>query len=260
MTLWQGILLGLVQGVTEFLPVSSDGHLVLAGALAGVSTPGVFVEVALHVATLGAVLVVYGGRLGRLALGVPRGNREDIRYVALLVLATLPAVAVGLFLKHAVEQTFDSLWWAGGGFLVTGTVLWTTRRRTGEGSVPSPGAAVAIGVGQALAILPGVSRSGLTVSAGLWARLRPVDAAAFSFLMAIPAIIGAAILEAPEAAADIHRVGVVPLLVSCAVAFATGIWAIRLLVALLGRGRFYVFAPYCWAVGLFTLAYALWHG
>jgi undecaprenyl-diphosphatase len=141
MTLWQGILLGLVQGVTEFLPVSSDGHLVLAGALAGVSTPGVFVEVALHVATLGAVLVVYGGRFARLALGVLRGNRDDIRYVALLVLATLPAVLVGLFLKHAVEQTFDSLWWAGGGFLVTGTVLWTTRRRGGGGGTGGVSAA-----------------------------------------------------------------------------------------------------------------------
>ena len=260
MNLWQGILLGFVQGVTEFLPVSSDGHLVLVKHLAGVSTPGVFVEIALHVATLGAVLVVYGGRFWRLTLGVLRRDRDALVYTGLLVLATLPAVFVGLFLKHAVERTFDSLWWAGGGFVVTGTALWTTRRLTGARAVPSPGAAVVIGTGQALAILPGVSRSGLTVSAGLWSRLTPVDAAAFSFLMAIPAIMGAAILEVPEAMADIHRVGAVPLVVSCVVAFVTGVWSIRWLVALLARGRFYAFAPYCWAIGAFTLAYALWHG
>jgi undecaprenyl-diphosphatase len=267
MTVWQGILLGLVQGVTEFLPVSSDGHLVLVGSLAGVTTPGVFVEVALHVATLGAVLVVYGRRLAAIALGAARGRAADLRSVALLALGTAPAAVIGLLFKPLLERTFDSLWFAGAGFLFTGTLLWTTRRarlddggtREGEErSAPSPVAAVVIGVAQALAILPGVSRSGSTVSVALWARVRPIDAAEFSFLLAVPAIAGAAVLEAPEAAASVGAAGIAPLIVSCAVAFASGLWAIRFLLTVLQRGRFHVFAPYCWGVGVFTLLVALW--
>lgn len=260
MSLWQGILLGLVQGLTEFLPVSSDGHLVLVGSLAGVTTPGVFVEVAVHVATLGAVLAVYGRRLAAVALGALRGRADELRYVGLLALGTVPAGVVGLAFKHVVERTFDSLWWTGGGFLVTGAALWATRAAGGERTAPGAGGAVGIGIGQALAILPGVSRSGLTVSLALRAGLRPVAAAEFSFLLAVPAIAGAALLEAPEAAAGIHTVGAVPLVASCGVAFVSGVFAIRFLLTLLRRGRFYAFAPYCWAVGLFTLGYALWRG
>ena len=92
MTLWQGVVLGLVQGLTEFLPVSSSGHLALVEALTGVKTPGVFVEVMLHVATLGSVLLVYGRRLGRIALGALRGQPEELRYVGYLVIGTIPAV------------------------------------------------------------------------------------------------------------------------------------------------------------------------
>ena len=258
MTLWQGILLGLVQGITEFLPVSSDGHLVLTGTLLGVATPGVFVEVALHVATLGAVLVTYGSRLFRVLRGAMRGHADDLRLVGLLALGTVPAAAVGLLAKPLVERTFDSLWFAGGGFIVTGIILWSARGAAGDRSVPSARAAVLIGVAQALAILPGVSRSGSTVSAGLWARVRPAAAAEFSFLLAVPAIAGAAVLESGEAVASAGTVGVVPLAVSCAVAFLSGIWAIRFLLRMLERGRFYVFAPYCFAVGALTLALALW--
>lgn len=260
MTLWQAVVLGLVQGLTEFLPVSSDGHLVLVGTLLGVTTPGVFVEVALHVATLGAVLIVFGKRLLAVLAAAVRGDPDALRYVGLLALATVPAGLVGVLLKSLVEQTFDSLWFAGGGFLVTGVMLWSTRGRGGERPAPGPGAAVTIGAGQALAILPGVSRSGMTVSLGLWAGLSPQAAAEFSFLLAVPAIAGAAVLELRHVQSDLETVGLVPLLLSCAVALTSGIWAIRWLLAMVRRGRLYTFAPYCWAVGLFTLAYALWRG
>ncbi|MGH7530231.1 MAG: undecaprenyl-diphosphate phosphatase [Gemmatimonadales bacterium] len=260
MSVWDGLVLGLVQGLTEFLPVSSDGHLVLVGTLLGVATPGVFVEVALHVATLGAVLAVFGARLVALLRDALRGNGVALRYLGLLALATVPAGLVGLLLKSLVERTFDSLWFAGAGFLVTGVMLWTTRGHGGTGSraLPRAGAALAIGAGQALAILPGVSRSGMTVGLGLWSALTPAAAAEFSFLLAVPVIAGAAVLELPTARADIHAVGLTPLLVSCAVALASGIVAIRWLLAVLRRGRLHAFAPYCWAVGLFTLAYAVW--
>jgi undecaprenyl-diphosphatase len=261
MTLWQGILLGLVQGLTEFLPVSSDGHLAVIGHVAGVHTPGVFVEVALHVATLGSILVVYGRRFWQLALDVLRRQPEALRYAGLLLIGMIPAGLVGIFLEDLIARAFDSLWAAGIGFLVTGVALLSTRRRGPEGQAsPTPRGALIIGLAQALAPLPGVSRSGMTIASGLWVGLGAVPAADFSFLMAIPLIAGAGLVEARHASADIAQVGAVPLLAGCIVAFVAGVFAIRFLVAMLRRGRFYVFAPYCFAIGLFTLAYALWHG
>jgi len=261
MTLWQGILLGLVQGLTEFLPVSSDGHLAVIGHVAGVHTPGVFVEVALHVATLGSILVVYGRRFWQLVVGVLRRQPDALRYAGLLIIGMIPAGLVGIFLEHLIERAFQSLWAAGVGFLVTAACLWSTRHRGPEGaSQPSPRGALIIGLAQAFAPLPGVSRSATTISSGLWVGLGAVAAADFSFLMAIPLIAGAGLVEARHASADIAQVGAVPLLLGCIVAFLSGVFAIRFLVAMLRRGRFYLFAPYCLAIGLFTLAYALWHG
>jgi len=261
MSLWQGILLGLVQGLTEFLPVSSDGHLAVIGHVAGVHTPGVFVEVALHVATLGSLLVVYGKRFTQLALGVLRRQPEDLRYAGLLLIGMIPAGLVGIFLEDLIARAFDSLWVAGVGFLITGAALWSTRHRPTEGAPrPSPRGALIIGLAQALAPLPGVSRSGMTITSGLWVGLGAVPAADFSFLMAIPLIAGAGLVEARHASADLAQVGAVPLLAGCLVAFVSGVFAIRFLVAMLRRGRFYAFAPYCFAVGTLTLIYALWQG
>lgn len=264
MTLWQGILLGLVQGLTEFLPVSSDGHLTVIGHIAGVRTPGVFVEVALHVATLGSILVVYGKRFARLTLGVLRRQPDDLRYAGLLLLGMIPAGVIGILFEDVVAQAFNSLWVAGVGFLVTGVALWSTRRLVVAGVAgadrPTPGGAFLVGCAQALAILPGVSRSGMTISSGLWLGVGTIAAADFSFLMAIPVIAGAGLVEARHISTDVGQVGAVPLLAGCLVAFLSGVFAIRFLVAMLRRGRFHAFAPYCVAVGALTLAYALWHG
>lgn len=258
MSYGQAVLLGLVQGLTEFLPVSSSGHLVLAERLTGVRTPGVFVEVALHVATLGSVLIVYGRRLLTVMAGAVLGRDGDLRYVGLLILATAPAGVVGVLCRDAVERAFGSLLFVGIAFAITGLVLWSTRRASGDRATPTVLGALGIGLAQAVAILPGISRSGSTVSVGLWSRLRPAEAAEFSFLMAIPVIGGAALLEARGATADLSVVGAAPFAVSFAVALVSGILAIRLLVQLLRRGRFYTFAPYCWALGGFTILYALW--
>jgi len=258
-TLWQGLLLGLVQGLTEFLPVSSSGHLRVLEVITGVHTPGVFVEVALHVATLGSVLVVYGGRLWSIIRGVLARRPEDLRVAGLLLLATLPAGVIGVVFHRLVEAA-ASLVLVGLGFLVTGFMNWSTRRfEGGDRPQPSVGAAVGIGFAQAVAALfRGVSRSGSTVCAALWAGLGPVAAAEFSFLLAIPVIAGAALVEGRHMAVNVATVGAVPLAVSFAVAFASGIWSIRFLVALLKRGRFYAIAPYNWIAGVLTIAYALW--
>ena len=260
MTLWQGIVLGLVQGLTEFLPVSSSGHLRVLEVVTGVHTPGVFVEVALHVATLGSVLVVYGARLWAIARGVLVRRPDDLRMAGLLVLATLPAGLIGVALHRQVEAG-ASLYVVGAGFLLTGFFNWSTRRLAGTLPEPSVGVAVGIGFAQALAaVFRGVSRSGSTVCAALWGGLGPTAAAEFSFLLAVPVIAGAALVEGRHMVVSVAAVGAVPLAVSFALAFASGIWSIRFLVALLQRGRFYQFAPYNWIVGVLTIVYALWRG
>jgi undecaprenyl-diphosphatase len=231
------------------------------GHIAGVHTPGVFVEVALHVATLGSILVVYGKHFVRLVVGVLRRDPNDLRYAGLLLLGMIPAGVIGILFEDVVAQAFTSLWAAGIGFLVTGVVLLSTGfREPSNADRPTPGGAIVIGFAQALAILPGVSRSGMTISSGIWANMGTLAAADFSFLMAIPVIAGAGLVEARHIGTDVAQVGAVPLLAGCLVAFTSGVFAIRFLVAMLRRGRLYAFAPYCFAIGLFTLAYALWRG
>jgi undecaprenyl-diphosphatase len=262
MNLWQGVLLGLVQGLTEFLPVSSSGHLALTRALTSMQIPDetfVFVAVTLHVATLCSVLVVYGRRLWQIVIGTLRGSVPDRRYAVLLIVGTIPGAVLGALFHERFERAFGSLLFIGCAFVVTGLVLWSTRWAQVKAQQLTVGGALQIGLAQAVAIFPGISRSGSTVSAALWRGLAPEDAAEFSFLLAVIIIAGSGVFEARHAGTNIGSVGALPLLASFVVAFASGIWAIRFLVAMLRRGRFYVFAPYCVAVGVLTLLYATLH-
>ena len=256
MTSWEAGLLGILQGATEFLPVSSSGHLVVGQALLGLELPGVAFEVAVHVATLLSVVVVYRARLGGLASGVVMGEARAWGYLGLLALATVPAALIGVLLGDAVEALFDSTWVTGAGFLVTGTILWSARAAQARGAEPkTPGAREAglIGLAQAFAMIPGVSRSGTTVVVALWLGLEAREAAAFSFLMSIPAIAGAALLQVPEMTSAGYQLGIAPVAVGMALAAATGVLAIRTFVALLTRGVFHRFALYVWGLGITVL-------
>jgi undecaprenyl-diphosphatase len=258
MTWWDAIALGVVQGLTEFLPVSSSGHLVVAEAALGLHTPGVFVEVALHVATLVAVAIVYARRILELLTGMARGTRAAWRSVGLLLLASVPAGVIGVLFQDFFESTFRSLPMVGVDFLITGAILWSAgRARHGDRPEPSLGGAIGIGFAQAFAILPGISRSGSTVTAGIWARVDPVRAAEFSFLMAMPAIAGAAILHIPDLSRETMVVGAGPLALSFVTALVCGVLAIRLLVRLLARRAFHRFAPYCFLRGTVTSVWAV---
>jgi undecaprenyl-diphosphatase len=255
MSLWEALVLGIVQGATEFLPVSSSGHLVLGQELMGLTIPGVVFEVAVHVATLVSILVVYRARVARLIMGAARGQREALQYLGLLVLATIPAAGLGLFFRNAVEAVFDDPAVAGVAFLVTGVVLWTSRgalRRHPE-ERPTVRSALVMGVAQAFALVPGISRSGTTVVAGLWSGVSGREAAAFSFLMAVPAIAGAALLQLPE----LRGAGIpaAPLLAGSAAAAVTGVLAIRSFVALIRNQAFHRFAYYLWPLGAGFLVY-----
>ena len=259
MTYWEGLVLGVVQGFTEFLPISSSGHLVVAETALGLGTPGVVLEVVLHVATLLAVIVVYRRRLAALIVGAFGGERAAWRSIGLLAVGSVPAAVAGLWLAELFERTFESLALVGVNFVLTGAVLWSTRSLPGapEGAEPDLRGAGAIGVGQALAILPGISRSGTTIAVALWLRVTPERAAEFSFLLAIPAIAGAAALQIPDLSAGLNAIGTGPLVVSFLASLAAGIAAIRLLVALLRTGGFYRFAPYLWMLGIGTITWAV---
>jgi undecaprenyl-diphosphatase len=255
-TLVEAIILGLVQGATEFLPVSSSGHLVMAQELLGVESPGVVFEVVVHLATLVSILVAYRTRVADLAVGAVRGDAVALRYLGLIALATVPAGVVGVLFKDGVEALFENPVAPGVALLVTGLVLWSSRaplRRT-EHVAPGWRAALLIGVAQAVALVPGISRSGSTVVAALWLGLEAREAAAFSFLMAIPAIAGAAVLQIPDLTAG-GGPSAPALLVGGVVAAATGVVAIRTLVAMLASKSFPGFAVYCWIAGSAFLAY-----
>ena len=259
MSVWEAMLLGLVQGLTEFLPISSSGHLALAEAALGLKTPGLVVEVALHVATLLAVFIAFRERLMDLARGAIRRDPGAWRYIGLLVLATIPAAVVGVLFGDFFKQAFGSLVEVGIEFILTGAILWSTRWV----GPPKPGGrltavnATLIGAAQAAAILPAISRSGTTVAAGMWLGMDPVRAGEFSFLLSIPAIGGAAVLELPKLAGATGQVGVAPLALGFIVSLVTGVLSIRWLVTLLRRRAFHWFAPYCWAIGALTLGWAV---
>ena len=258
---FEAFVLGIVQGLTEFLPVSSSGHLVLGQALFGVELPGVVFEVTVHVATLCAVCWVYRGRVAAMVRGACTADRASMRDVGLLAVATLPAAAVGVGLRDALEPTFERPVLAATMLLVTGAVVWSIRHlsRRATGARPTAGGALAIGLAQAAAILPGISRSGSTVAAAAAAGVEPRRAAEFSFLLSIPAIGGAAVLQAPDLGEAGLAVGVLPLAVAFAASALSGVFAIRIFLRMLERRVFHRFAWYCWFVGGgYLAAAAIW--
>jgi len=258
MTFWEAIFLGALQGATEFLPVSSSGHLVMGQALLGIRLPGILFEIIVHVATLLSVLVVYRERILALAGGaLLQRSPEAWRYIGYLAVATLPVAVVGVAFGDAVEGLFDDPRVVGVALLVTGALLFSSRWPL-RGPLETPlgwRVAILIGLAQCLTLTPGISRSGTTVVTALWLGMRPVEAAAFSFLLSIPAIGGAAILAIPDLSEGAAEIGALPLAAAAVVAAVVGVLAIRTFVAMLKNRSFPAFAAYCWAAGV---AFLLW--
>jgi len=250
------LILAVVQGLTEFLPVSSSGHLVLLQALMGTHEGDLMLNVVLHTGTLGSVVIVYWRDLLRLL----KLDRAALRYILALVVGTLPAVVVGLLLKDMVEAAFAAPAFAAGGLLVTGLVLLSTRaarpatQRPGAWEpLPVPlGRALLIGCAQALAICPGISRSGSTIAASLWLGLARAEAARFSFLLSVPAIAGALVLMLLDGAGE-GQTGALTLVLAAAAALLVGLVAIRLTALAVVQKHFWKFAFYVIPVGLIVL-------
>ena len=257
MSIWEAILLGVVQGLTEFLPVSSSGHLALGQALLGIDTGDVTFEVIVHFGTLLAVITVLRRRIWSLIQGILSSDPASFKTVGLLVIGSIPAAFAGIFLEDRISSIFASPLTVSIMLIVTGGVLFSTRNRLGETSVDKTGTAFAVGVAQALAILPGISRSGMTIATGMWFRVEAGEAAAFSFLMAIPIIAGATALKVGHlVSAGPGGESVAALVAGAIAAYASGVLSIRWLLSILGRGELSRFAYYCWAVGIIgTIAY-----
>jgi undecaprenyl-diphosphatase len=255
----EAIVLGLVQGLTEFFPVSSSGHLAMLQALfGGREAGGLLFEVGVHVATLVAIAFFYRVRIARLVIGVLERDRETLEYVGKLALATVPAVVVGLGAKDFIEAQFSNPVLVAGALLTTGVIVVSTRWTAPRAHAPVPGwgAALLIGCAQALAILPGISRSGSTVAMALLLGVAPLAAAEFAFLMGIIAIAGAAVLMIPDLqSADASALG--DLALGGVAALASGLLAIWLFVRMLDRSLFHHWAWYCWIVGAGFMAWSL---
>ncbi|MEW6686261.1 MAG: undecaprenyl-diphosphate phosphatase [Candidatus Edwardsbacteria bacterium] len=269
MSLLSVIILGLVQGLTEFLPISSSGHLVLMEHLLKVKMSGVTFEVFLHFGTLIAVIVAFQKELRKMVQGIFRGSLTEpsVRLFFLLLFATIPAAVVGFFLKSSIEKTFQSMTFVASALLFTGVILFLTRfvrrdpplilkRSTGiaedKCGVNVVQASI-IGLAQALAILPGVSRSGMTISAGLFSGIKGKDAAEFSFLLSIPAILGATILELKEILSSIRTIPIISYTLGVIIAAISGYLAIKLVLNFIKKGKFEWFAYYCWTIGILGL-------
>ena len=249
------VALGLVQGATEFLPVSSSGHLVVMSMLWDAPTPSLALMVLLHAATLLSTLLVFGRDIGSIVLCAARGLRspsllrdsDEGRFMLGLGAATLATAVVGLTLEPWVQQWSSLRWLVGLCFLGSAVALVMTRRHHGLGDHLSLRAAVLVGAAQGLAALPGLSRSGVTMAVAMWLGLNPAAAFRYSFLLSVPVIAGASVLELgkPE---NFSALGT-DAFVGGATALVVGYAALLALRALVGRGQLWTFATYLVPLG-----------
>jgi len=253
MTLLEVVVLAIVQGVSEFLPISSSGHLVVVSALLG-RAPSADLNIVLHAGTLLSILVFFWRRVLRLL-------REDRRVIGLIVVGTIPAAVAGLIIKYRYRGLLEDPLLTGFMLIVTGLLLLATLRLPkGELRYPdlSASKSFSIGLFQASALLPGISRSGSTIFGGLLAGLSREAAATFSFLLAIPAIAGATTLELRDLlATGTSSVPVSYLGVGCGIAFGVGLVSLAWLFRWIESGRLHYFAYWCIPLGLGVVAWQL---
>jgi undecaprenyl-diphosphatase len=249
MTYIDAIILGILQGLTEFLPVSSSGHLVLAQAILNVKLPGVSFEVLVHLGSLLAVIVYFRSKIVLLVRSLfDRSLIRERKMVLWLVVGTLPAVLAALLFRDFFEDAFSNPVLTAIMLLVTGVILLSTRFFGAGQKQTNLGSAILMGIGQALAIFPGISRSGTTISLGMMAGVKPAEAAEFSFLLAIPAIIGAVIFKLDELTAmNTSLMG--QYFTGAFVTFFASLFAVYALLSAIKKGKFLYFGFYCFAAG-----------
>lgn len=262
MTLTQVLLLGVLQGLTEFLPISSSGHLGLVQNLLNVTENVVTFDIVLHLGTLLAVLIFFRKKLLELlyttaAALYKRKPAEIPSLVTYIAIGTVPAVVVGLFLKDYVDTVFVSLTFIGLGFLVTATILLVTDKYLAFHKPKNSMSwkdGLLVGLGQAFAIVPGISRSGSTVGIGIMRNLSREEAFNFSFLLAIPAIAGALILDIGNIV-NISGAEAVNYLLGFTTAFLSGYAALGVFRKIILKNKLSLFGYYCLFLGIATLVF-----
>ena len=248
--------LGAIQGVTEFLPVSSSGHIAVGALLFGIKDAPLSLSIVLHAGTLLATLMLFRSDLYALVIDFARGLRTPGEYLrspsgrlaAAIVVATIPTAVIGLLLKESVEAWQSIPWIVGLCFLGSAAMVWTTRRGGGTGDGPTLAHALVIGLAQGIAVLPGLSRSGTTIAVAMMLGMTGAASFRFSFLLSLPAVAGAVVLELSKPGA-LASVGPA-VWVGGLVATAVGVMSLVVLRRLVDQGRFWAFAIYLVPLGV----------
>jgi undecaprenyl-diphosphatase len=271
----EAIILGIIQGLTEFLPVSSSGHLVLFQQLFRLKEAELFFDVCVHMGTLVAIIVVFHREIQNIIAALLRlvslaGQKETIlqqvesdpglKMALLIVIGSIPTAVLGLTFHSIADQLFSSSFFTGLMLMVTGLLLWLTRRAKPGGKGTgiegfSKTKAFIIGIVQGLAIIPGISRSGSTISIGLLLGIDRETAARYSFLLSIPAIVAAGVLSLKDGLSQSDPAIRLSLLGAAAAALV-GYGALKVLLRMVKKGHLYVFAPYCWLVGILAIVFS----
>ena len=256
----QALILGLVQGLTEFLPVSSSGHLAIGREILGVEAAEDLVfEITVHVATVLATIIVFRKQIWKLLCGLFKFKYNDeTDYILKICVSMIPVFIVGMFFKDKVESLFSSLLVVGLALIVTAMLLLFSDIYGGRGKVAARQyrngigwwQALTVGIGQAFAVIPGLSRSGTTISTGLLCGVKREAVAQFSFLMVLVPILGEAFLDLVGGDVAASSVGTLPLLVGFLAAFVSGLFACKVMIALVKKAKLRWFALYCAVVGL----------
>ena len=270
MNSFQATMLGIIQGITEFLPISSSGHLVIFQHLFGLKEPELFFNISVHVGTLIAVIIFFRKEIQAIIISLMRFSalyftgkaqfsyiyeNPDAKLAFLIVTGSIPTAILGLLFHKIADQLFSSVFIVGFMLIITGCFLWSTKwikrkdRNINRFSIKN---ALVIGLVQGIAIIPGISRSGSTIVAGLFLGIDRATAARYSFLLSIPAILGAEVLALKDLSTHtllFDKTILLGAVSSCIVGYC----ALKLLVYIVGKGRLHIFAPYCWITGIMAL-------
>ena len=270
MDLFQAIILGTVQGLTEFLPVSSSGHLVIFQHIFGLKDPELFFDISVHVGTLVAIIIFFRGEIKSIIASLinltvlafkRKVSFRDIykdkhaKLAILIVIGSVPTAVIGLLFNRIADKLFSSVVIVGFMLIITGLILWGTRWVKNDSKTIADFSlknALFIGFIQGMAIIPGISRSGSTIAAALFSGINRETAARYSFLLSIPAIAGASAISMNNLSGQTLiplKITLIGALTSCIVGYG----ALKLLIKIVKHGHLYMFAPYCWIIGILAL-------